>query len=191
MKLLEALWKKKSQLLTNWSKQANSHLHLMSHSNFTYTTHFFFQNNAIENHHVLPSAVVGFSFAWKMLGSNSEKGQNVFFWMAMYISAEVDAAAVPKVVLLDGMDLWGCLVPAHGTSHSVRSEDCSSLRVLRLVRRSSTTGLFFPVGVRHSISSRVSWLSWSLCSSLATICSKFSVLGWPSHRSRSKSTWKK
>lgn len=137
----------------------------------------FFPNDTVQNRRILPAAFRGFVSAQKM---------------GAYVSDEVDAAAATsRSDSCDGFDAWETSVPAHGTSHSVSRKDCFSLRVLRLVFRSSITGLLFPVGVRHSMSSRVSWVSWSACSSLATILSKFSVLGWPSQSSRSKSTWKK
>lgn len=198
--LSKNLWKKiMSQPRVNWSKTTHLSNSLFNHSFKLYTHNSFFPNNTVQNHRILPAALRGFASEHKfwsssqILGSNSKKrgggGGLISLQMGVYVSDEVDAAAVTKSSV--SWWVWRMRIFSSGTSHSVSREDCSSLRVLRLVFRSSITGLLFPLGVRHSMSSRVSWVSWSVRTSLVTTLSKFSVLGWPSQRSRSKSTWRK
>ena len=81
--------------------------------------------------------------------------------------------------------------PSLSSRHSDSREDCRGLPVLRLNRRSNVihAGLLFPVGVWHSISSRLRWITCPACCSRATICSTLARWALSSLRESNTPTW--
>lgn len=78
--------------------------------------------------------------------------------------------------------------------HSDSRVDCKGFRVLLLILLSSIIawcGFLLPMGVEHSISSRLCWVTWPACCSRNTNCSTLARCGPPSLRKRSRSTWER